>query len=100
MLTSSATTPTKSSNFNAHYCGWLTDGTRFDSSYSRNEPLSYPVNLMIEGWQEALTTLMKPGAEFILVVPPELGYGAAGMPPVIPPNATLVFRMELLSTSG
>lgn len=96
----SGTSPTTSSHFNAHYCGWLTDGTRFDSSYARNEPLSYPVNRMIAGWQEALTTLMKPGSEYILVVPSELGYGAAGMPPVIPPNATLVFRMELLSTSG
>ena len=96
----SGTSPTKASNFTAHYCGWLTDGTPFDSSYARNEPLSYPVYRMIPGWQEALTTLMKPGSEVILVVPSELGYGAAGMPPVIPPNATLVFRMELLSTSG
>jgi hypothetical protein len=95
----SGTPPTLGSTFNAHYCGWLTDGTKFDSSYESGQPLSYPVNRMIKGWQEALV-MMKPGAEYILVVPSSIGYGDAGMPPVIPAKATLVFRMELLSAGG
>lgn len=92
------TPPKPNGKFTAHYSGWLTDGTPFDSSYSRNEPLDYPVARMIKGWQEALV-MMKPGSEYILVVPAAIGYGAGGMPPVIPPNATLVFRMELISGS-
>jgi FKBP-type peptidyl-prolyl cis-trans isomerase len=93
----SGTPPTPSGSFTAHYCGWFPNGEVFDSSYPSGEPLSYPVNRMIPGWQEALV-MMKPGAEYILVVPPELGYGAGGNG--IPPNSTLVFRMELLAVSG
>ena len=93
----SGTPPKADGGFTAHYCGWYTNGEVFDSSYSRNEPLAYPVNRMILGWQEALV-MMKPGAEYILVVPPELGYGAGGNG--IRPHSTLVFRMELLSASG
>ncbi|HZM01114.1 MAG TPA: FKBP-type peptidyl-prolyl cis-trans isomerase [Planctomycetota bacterium] len=94
----SGTPPTPGGRFTAHYCGWYTSGEVFDSSYSRNEPLSYPVSQMIPGWQEALV-MMKPGSEYILVVTPELGYGVAGGNG-IPPDSTLVFRMELLSVSG
>jgi FKBP-type peptidyl-prolyl cis-trans isomerase len=93
----SGTPPTKSSMFTAHYCGWFPNGEVFDSSYTSGEPLTYPVNRMIQGWQEALV-MMKPGAEYLLVVPPELGYGAGGNG--IPPNSTLVFRMELLAVNG
>jgi len=94
----SGTPPTATDRFTAHYCGWYTNGEVFDSSYSRNEPLNYPVFKMIPGWQEALV-MMKPGSEYILVVSPELGYGVGGGNG-IPPNSTLVFRMELLSTGG
>jgi FKBP-type peptidyl-prolyl cis-trans isomerase len=93
----SGTPPKAEGSFTAHYCGWYTNGEVFDSSYSRNEPLSYPVNRMILGWREALV-MMKPGSEYILVVPPELGYGAGGNG--IRPDSTLVFRMELLTASG
>jgi len=93
----SGTPPTANGRFTAHYCGWFTSGESFDSSYSRNEPLDYPVERMIPGWQEALP-MMKPGSEYILVVPPDLGYGAGGNG--MPPDATLVFRIELLSASG
>jgi FKBP-type peptidyl-prolyl cis-trans isomerase len=94
----SGTSPVKTGGFTAHYCGWYTNGEVFDSSYARNEPLSYAVYKMIPGWQEALV-MMKPGSEYILVVSPKLGYGVDGGNG-IPPNSTLVFRMELLSTSG
>jgi FKBP-type peptidyl-prolyl cis-trans isomerase len=93
----SGTPPIKSGSFTAHYCGWYTNGEVFDSSYTRNEPLHYPVNRMIPGWQEALV-MMKPGSEYILVVSPELGYGVGGGNG-IPPNSTLVFRMELISAN-
>jgi len=93
----SGTPPTKSSMFTAHYCGWFPNGEVFDSSYTSGKPLTYPVNRMIPGWQEALV-MMKPGAEYLLVVPPDLGYGAGGNG--IPPNSTLVFRMELLAVNG
>jgi hypothetical protein len=93
----SGTPPTRGSTFTAHYCGWFPDGVRFDSSYSSGSPLTYAVTRMIPGWIEALQ-MMKPGSEYILVVPPDLGYGNGGNG--IPPNATLVFRMELLSSTG
>lgn len=78
-----------------HYAGWLPEGELFDSSYPRGEPLRIRGAQVIPGWTEALRR-MKPGAVWRVKVPPELGYGAAGSPPVIPGNATLIFHIELV----
>ena len=78
-----------------HYRGRLVDGTEFDSSYKRNEPAMFPVNQVIPGWTEALQQ-MKVGEKWQLVIPSELAYGERGSPPVIGPNAVLVFDIELL----
>jgi FKBP-type peptidyl-prolyl cis-trans isomerase FklB len=80
---------------NVMYEGTLIDGTVFDSSYQRKEPVQFEVGRVIRGWTEALQ-LMHPGEEIRLVIPPELGYGEEGSPPDIPPNSVLVFRVELL----
>jgi FKBP-type peptidyl-prolyl cis-trans isomerase FklB len=79
-----------------HYRGKLMDGNEFDSSYSRNEPTTFPVKGVIQGWQEALV-MMKPGAKWQLFIPPELAYGARGQPK-IPPNSLLIFEVSLLSS--
>lgn len=78
----------------AHYTGWLTDGTTFDSSHARGEPTSFPLNRVIGGWTEGLQ-LMKPGGKFLFQIPPELGYGAR-QSGKIPPNSTLIFLVELV----
>ncbi|MFC1747433.1 FKBP-type peptidyl-prolyl cis-trans isomerase [Pseudomonadota bacterium] len=78
-----------------HYRGTLIDGTEFDSSYSRGEPTSFPVNGVIKGWTEALM-MMKEGAKWELYIPAELAYGPRGAGAMIGPDATLVFEVELL----
>jgi FKBP-type peptidyl-prolyl cis-trans isomerase len=78
-----------------HYAGWLTDGKSFDSSYARGLPMTFRLGEVIAGWNEGLRE-MKPGGEAILVIPSALGYGARGAGAAIPPNADLVFRVELL----
>jgi len=78
-----------------HYRGTLIDGTEFDSSYKYGEPVSFNVNRVIPGWTEALQ-LMKEGDKWELTIPSELAYGKKGAPPVVPPNAVLIFEVELL----
>ncbi len=87
--------PKAESKVQVHYRGTLLDGTEFDSSYKRGEPASFPVNGVIPGWTEALQ-LMKEGAKWQLVIPASLAYAERGAPPMIPPNATLIFDVELL----
>ncbi len=78
-----------------HYEGKLTDGTVFDSSYKRGKTVKFKVNGVISGWSEALG-MMKKGSQWELFIPPELGYGSKGVPGVIPPNAVLIFKVELI----
>ena len=78
-----------------HYKGTLINGTEFDSSYKRNEPTSFRVNQVIQGWQEALQ-LMNPGAKYQLVIPGKLAYGPRGAGGQIGPNETLLFDVELI----
>jgi FKBP-type peptidyl-prolyl cis-trans isomerase FklB len=88
--------PKITDNVTTHYKGTLIDGTEFDSSYKRGQPVTFPVSGVIAGWTEALQ-LMKEGAKWQLFVPPRLAYGERGAGQVIGPNATLVFEVELIS---
>ncbi|MCS6809349.1 MAG: FKBP-type peptidyl-prolyl cis-trans isomerase [Bacteroidota bacterium] len=92
---SNGRTPTDTSTVRVHYRGTLINGTEFDSSIKRGQPAEFPVNGVIRGWTEALK-LMKTGEKFQLFIPSDLAYGAQGAPPSIPPNATLIFEVELL----
>ena len=80
-----------------HYTGWLTNNQKFDSSKDRNQPFSFTLGKkqVIAGWDEGLST-MKVGGKRRLTIPPDLGYGARGAGNVVPPNATLIFEVELL----
>ena len=83
-----------------HYTGWLLDGTKFDSSHDRNQPFRFKLGAsqVIKGWDEGVAG-MKVGGKRKLVIPAELGYGRTGAGGVIPPGATLVFEVELLSVA-
>ena len=79
-----------------NYRGWLDNGREFDSSYKRGEPISFPLGGVIAGWTEGMQ-LVGNGGMIELWIPSDLGYGAAGSPPSVPPNATLHFIVELLA---
>ena len=87
--------PSESDTVSVHYEGTLIDGTVFDSSIQRGEPATFPLNGVIPGWTEGLQ-LMKVGDKFRLFVPSDLAYGPSGAGDAIPPNAVLIFDVELL----
>lgn len=89
------TKPKASETVKVHYRGTLIDGTEFDSSYKRGQPISFALNQVIAGWTEGLQ-LMKTGAKHELYIPYNLAYGERGAGGVIPPYATLIFEVELL----
>ncbi|MHC4923984.1 MAG: FKBP-type peptidyl-prolyl cis-trans isomerase [Planctomycetota bacterium] len=88
-------TPPLGATVKVHYCGWLTDGKVFDSSYAVGFEAEFKVGSLIRGWNEGLR-LMKKGSVYRFVIQPSLAYGPRGAPPTIPPNSTLVFHVEML----
>lgn len=96
VTTGTGAKPTTNDKVLAHYRGTLMDGSEFDSSYRRGEPMEFPVTGVIKGWTEALQ-LMPVGSKWQLFIPSELAYGDAGMPPVIRPGAVLLFDLELIA---
>ena len=97
LIVGSGNTATAGQKVSVHYTGWLTNGTKFDSSKDRGEPFMFPLGKghVIRGWDEGVAG-MKVGGKRKLTIPPTLGYGARGAGGVIPANATLVFEVELL----
>ena len=93
--------PKKGQTCVVHYTGWLTDQKMFDSSLDRNKPFQFPLGMgrVIKGWDEGVST-MKVGGKRKLIIPPHLGYGSRGSGDVIPPDATLIFEVELLEVVG
>ena len=92
--------PRRGETVTVHYTGWLTDGTKFDSSVDRDEPFSFVLGTgqVIPGWDQGVAG-MRVGDKTRLTIPPELAYGEQGYPGAIPPNAMLIFEVELLSIS-
>jgi FKBP-type peptidyl-prolyl cis-trans isomerase FklB len=90
--------PNATSNVTVHYEGRLTDGKVFDSSYKRGQPATFPLNRVIKGWTEGVQ-LMSEGSKYRFTIPPDLAYGERGAPGAIPPNATLIFDVELIKVN-
>jgi FKBP-type peptidyl-prolyl cis-trans isomerase FkpA len=90
--------PKQGDTLTVHYTGWLTDGTKFDSSVDRGDPFVFVLGQgqVIQGWDQGFA-VMRVGDKSRLTIPPELAYGESGYPGAIPPNATLIFEVELLS---
>ncbi len=90
--------PTAEDEVTVHYTGKLLNGTVFDSSVSRGEPATFPLNRVIPGWTEGVQ-LMKEGAKYTFFIPSDLAYGAQGVPNAIPPHSTLIFEVELIKVN-
>ncbi|ANA39943.1 MULTISPECIES: FKBP-type peptidyl-prolyl cis-trans isomerase [Geobacter] len=101
LVAGSGAAPVAGKPVKVHYTGWLENGTKFDSSVDRGEPFVFTIGAgeVIPGWDEGVMS-MKVGGKRRLIVPPQLGYGAAGAGGVIPPNATLIFEVELLDVAS
>jgi len=97
LVSGNGATPQKGDLVTVHYTGWLTNGQKFDSSRDHGEPFTFALGMkqVIGGWEQGVAT-MKVGDKVKLTIPPHLAYGARGFPGAIPPNATLVFEVELL----
>ncbi|MDH7515664.1 MAG: FKBP-type peptidyl-prolyl cis-trans isomerase [Bacteroidota bacterium] len=97
LVVGTGASPEKGKKVRVHYIGELSDGRVFDSSYDRGQPFEFTIGVgqVIKGWDEGVMS-MKVGGKRRLIIPPKLGYGEQGVPPAIPPNAVLVFEVELL----
>jgi FKBP-type peptidyl-prolyl cis-trans isomerase len=100
LVTGSGDTAKAGQYVTVHYTGWLTNGQKFDSSLDRNDPFEFRLGAgqVIRGWDQGVAG-MQVGGKRKLTIPPEMGYGARGAGGVIPPNATLVFEVELLGVN-
>lgn len=98
LTTGEGASPKRGDTVTVHYTGWLEDGRKFDSSVDRKQPFSFVLGTgqVIRGWDNGVAG-MRVGDKARLTIPPELAYGARGYPGAIPPNATLIFEVELLS---
>jgi FKBP-type peptidyl-prolyl cis-trans isomerase FkpA len=99
MQNGSGASPKATDTVKVHYRGTFPDGREFDSSYKRGQPTEFPLNRVIPCWTEAVQ-MMKPGGKARITCPPRLAYGEAGAGGVVPPNATLVFEIELISVGS
>lgn len=95
LLEGTGKSPSATDRVTVHYEGTLIDGTKFDSSYDRGKPIDFGLNQVIRGWTEGLQ-LMKEGSKYKLFIPSDLAYGPQGSPGAIPPNAALIFTVELI----